>query len=744
MNRHSLVARLGFALLTLASGHLIAQSWQPVGPPSERASHGMAYDSARQRTVLFGGYCGGELSDTWELLGSQWAPQPTYGPPARRASPLIYDSIHLRTLLFGGLPLSNDTWLFDGQSWTQVSPTLTPPGRYGHAMTLDTMRGRVVMFGGIGTNGGLADTWEWDGATWAQRLPVASPPATAGHAMAYDASRHLTVLFGGTGTSADTWTWDGTGWTHLQLTTFPPGRDGHAMVYDTARACILMFGGISASSLMSDTWQWGIHGWLALNPSSSPPARTAHALIYDSSSQRVLLFGGLTTGGPSGPRALSDTWAWDGSNWLQLMPTGPESRESPGMCYDAGHQTTVMFGGLGISSGALSDTWIWDGSHYAQATPATSPPARWEHRMVYSGSQNRTMLFGGIDGARVLNDTWEWDGSSWLQRQPATSPPARSSFGMSYDVGTQRVLLFGGDGGPAGYYADTWEWNGNTWAMRSPAHQPNARAGLQLALDPNTQHPVLFGGQAPWPSNALLSDTWIWNGQDWNQQFPPASPPGMAYHAMAADSVRQRIIVTGGLTGDPLNNPNADVWEWDGRDWQLRVAAAEIAKRRYHAMCPDPLSGHPVVFGGIPYAMGVNSNTFIYQPSAESSATAVGSGCPGSFGVPVISASAPPLIGSPSFHVMLAYSSPTALSFLCISTAIGDPSGGVCTIYPQLPCMTEFGLLSSVGSTEWGIPIPFSGTLVGASFHCQAGVIDASGFLGVAALSAGLRLNIGD
>jgi hypothetical protein len=39
---------------------------QDIGP-APRAGHGMAYDSARQRTVLFGGMAAnGSLGDTWE------------------------------------------------------------------------------------------------------------------------------------------------------------------------------------------------------------------------------------------------------------------------------------------------------------------------------------------------------------------------------------------------------------------------------------------------------------------------------------------------------------------------------------------------------------------------------------------------------------------------------------------------------------------------------------------------------
>ena len=45
------------------------RSWQKMSPttsPAGRCFHAMVYESMRGRTVLFGGYDGGWLGDTWE------------------------------------------------------------------------------------------------------------------------------------------------------------------------------------------------------------------------------------------------------------------------------------------------------------------------------------------------------------------------------------------------------------------------------------------------------------------------------------------------------------------------------------------------------------------------------------------------------------------------------------------------------------------------------------------------------
>lgn len=66
-------------------------------------------------------------------------------------------------------------------------------------MAYDRGRGLTVLFGGTTLPGPIYwdDTWEWDGATWSARTTANIPHARENHAVAYDSSRGVTVLFGG-------------------------------------------------------------------------------------------------------------------------------------------------------------------------------------------------------------------------------------------------------------------------------------------------------------------------------------------------------------------------------------------------------------------------------------------------------------------------------------------------------------------------------------------------------------------
>lgn len=209
---------------------------QPPGrPPPSRSKSPLAYDSVRHRWVMFGGFvqdvhgtsCHG---DTWEFDGSAWTEhRPAHSPAARRGHGLAFDSRRGRTVLFGGWSSGwgdgvyrRDTWEWDGSDWRETPDPDGPLGREQPGMVFDEGRGVTVLFGGAsccstwaggtaggrGVPGGLDDLWEWDGKKW-RPVPVRAPaPALKHHSMVYDSTRRRIVVFGGStvsGQPADMW-----------------------------------------------------------------------------------------------------------------------------------------------------------------------------------------------------------------------------------------------------------------------------------------------------------------------------------------------------------------------------------------------------------------------------------------------------------------------------------------------------------------------------------------------------------
>jgi hypothetical protein len=316
----------------------------------------------------------GTLSATLQIHALNWvSPSLSPTPPGTCCFGMAYDYATQSTVLFGGSadpPYLDDTWILRGH-WSQVSPATSPPPRGGPGMAWDGAAGNIVLFGGVGDDGKyFNDTWTWDGVTWTQQLPLVSPPARAiePQGMTYDAASKTVVLFGGLNSGrpcqpngnalGDTWTWDGIAktWTQ-QFPAVSPSARRAPMAYDAATRSVVLFGGDNGASVdYSDTWTWNGATWTQRFPAAAPLARQCGSVAYDGTLGAVVLFGGFAG---SWPNSLDDTWAWNGADWVQAKPaTVPPNRYSAGMTYVPAVKGLVMFGGLSSGPGR-QDTWIF-------------------------------------------------------------------------------------------------------------------------------------------------------------------------------------------------------------------------------------------------------------------------------------------------------------------------------------------------------------------------------------------------
>jgi hypothetical protein len=152
-----------------------ALNWElliPSGtPPDPRWIYGMVADAARDRLLLFGGVTAATRpNDVWALNlggGTSWTQLAPLGvPPSGRSDhAMVYEPGFDRLVIFGGFDGSfvNDSWMLKlsgSPTWTQLSPTGWPPvGRDIHHAVYDPLGGRMVCYGGWSGSSILADTW---------------------------------------------------------------------------------------------------------------------------------------------------------------------------------------------------------------------------------------------------------------------------------------------------------------------------------------------------------------------------------------------------------------------------------------------------------------------------------------------------------------------------------------------------------------------------------------------------------
>ena len=135
-----------------------------------------------------------------------WEPLLVGKPPARYDAAIAYDSARQRIVMFagafraGGAVTRGDTWEWDGEGWRLLATPAAPPVRLGHVMAYDASRLRIVMFGGRSAEEFstlLGDTWEFDGTRWALLAPAHTPSPRTNASAVYDPIHRRIVLFGG-------------------------------------------------------------------------------------------------------------------------------------------------------------------------------------------------------------------------------------------------------------------------------------------------------------------------------------------------------------------------------------------------------------------------------------------------------------------------------------------------------------------------------------------------------------------
>ncbi len=608
-------------------------TWEPLGTPSPRHGHAVAYDAARQRMVVFSGFneTEGLSPETWEWNGRGFvdvSPPAADSPVPRIFGTMSYDARRKRVVLFGGIAGSdaNDTWEWDGSTWTDRSlSSPTAPPAVPSSMTYDAGRGRIVVFA-------ETETWEWDGQTWSDVTPAGPSPSTrVGAAMSYDPVRGRVYLFGGADGFTrldDMWEWDGSTWTDVTPATGPrpEPRIHSGMVYDAARGHTVLFAGyglFAPAESYNDTWVWDGSAWTEVTPAGpSPLGRNVNRLVYDVAREQVVLFGGRD---PSSTTVFDDVWTWDGAVWSEPAPQAdPGPREQHAMAYDAVRGRTVTFGG--VSSGTLlTDTLEWDGREWFDVTPAgASPSRRTQYALAYDPVRKRVVLFGGGDPVTrtTLADTWTWDGTTWVDVTPASSPPPRRGAELAFDTARGRLLMFGGCAiypdpsdllnscGSSGtsLLADTWEWDGATWVEVTPSGtNPAQRMECAMTYDPVRDRTVMSGGNQIFITPIEESnDTWEWNGTAWTEMEVLGPNPQNRFRAtLVYDGARRRPVMFGGA-----GSGGDDSADWDGAHWTraTAISAASIRPRSLQGIAYDGARGRTVVYGG-------NPREFVGDPS---------------------------------------------------------------------------------------------------------------------------------
>lgn len=170
-------------------------------------------------------------------------------------------------------------------------------------------------------------------------------------------------------------------------------------------------------------------------------------------------------------------------------------------------------------------------------------------------------------------------------------PSERVLAAMAYDSLRHCVILFGGISGdflPV-FHGDTWSWDGTKWTLVSTAG-PSPRGKSSMAYDSVRDRVVLCGGIG---AGGICDDTWEWDGSSWQRIGPGPSP--LAAAGMAFDVARRRTVLFGGTDG---LYPLSGTFEWDGSRWTQRATSNAPAAREGLTLTYDGRAQASILFGG--------------------------------------------------------------------------------------------------------------------------------------------------
>ena len=221
--------------------HLDCNNWErisPTGGPSVRGRAAAAFDSMRNRMIIYGGLAGDpftgapRLADAWafDLATDTWEELATSGTaPAARSEPAIgYDPANDRLIVSGGdaggLNGTDDLFALDlaTNTWTELDGSSGPSPRYDQGYVVQ--EGRLYIVGGAedggfdGTVDYFNDVWAFEFATdtWSELVAhgaAGAPNGRFGWSTYVDDTLGRIVVFGGhdptdLGNSNDVWAFD--------------------------------------------------------------------------------------------------------------------------------------------------------------------------------------------------------------------------------------------------------------------------------------------------------------------------------------------------------------------------------------------------------------------------------------------------------------------------------------------------------------------------------------------------------
>jgi len=148
---------------------------------------------------------------------------------------------------------------------------------------------------------------------------------------------------------------------------------------------------------------------------------------------------------------------------------------------------------------------------------------------------------------------------------PPDRPVSRRAAAATFDPVRSELVLVGGIGTNNAILSDTWTFDGRRWSRHDAGATPPARVGESLVYDPQTRLTLLIGGLR-FLLVSLRDDMWGWDGTSWTPLHPEGDAPEPIVPGAASwyGSIGRVVYVC--VCREEAGN-SVQTWVWDGRRW---------------------------------------------------------------------------------------------------------------------------------------------------------------------------------
>jgi len=163
--------------------------------------------------------------------------------------------------------------------------------------------------------------------------------------------------------------------------------------------------------------------------------------------------------------------------------------------------------------------------------------------------------------------------ADWIRLETRDSPSPRASAAIVYGEVRANLVPLGGFNDADGGLGDTWIFDGFNWTEVDPVRRPSERATHNLCWCPRSEQLVFVtgvrfspaGGHNPitggrvW-SQHNLGDTWIFDGENWQELDLETQPAHRQFGAMSSHPDERGVLLFGGHGGSGKSHLLGDTW----------------------------------------------------------------------------------------------------------------------------------------------------------------------------------------